>query len=224
MLFAVIGLGVFGRSAAIELQSMGNTVIGVDIDAQEVDRLSDALTHCVIADATDRSTLEELNLTQCDGVLVSIGDNLEASVLCTLNLRDMGVHNVWVKAKSDAHHAILSALNVRRIVHPEQDMGKRIAQAMNYPMVLDHMALGDGLYVIHVLAKAYFHGRNVREAFADLHDIDVFMVKRGTEVLPCHDEDFIIKAGDHLLLGGTLDALRELSKTMKSYDRAHDKL
>ena len=219
MLFAVIGLGVLGRSAALELQRMGNTVIGVDIDSKEIDKVSDILQYSAIADATDKSMLEELNLTRCDGVLVSIGDNLEASVLCTLNLREMGIRNVWVKAKTESHGAILSALKVRHIIQPEHDMGTRIAQAMNYPIVVDHMALGDELYLIQVIANDILNGQTIEQAFAAHASIDVFMVKRGANVIRCDQGDLVIEQGDRLVLSGPLESLKQLSKAFKVIER-----
>ncbi|MBV7435615.1 TrkA family potassium uptake protein [Cardiobacteriaceae bacterium TAE3-ERU3] len=219
MLFAVIGLGVLGRSAALELQRMGNTVIGVDIDSKEIDKVSDILQYSAIADATDKGMLEELNLTRCDGVLVSIGDNLEASVLCTLNLREMGIRNVWVKAKTESHGAILSALKVRHIIQPEHDMGIRIAQAMNYPIVVDHMALGDDLYLIQVIANDILNGQTIEQAFTGHDSIEVFMIKRGASVMRCDQRDFVIEQGDRLVLSGPLEALKQLSKAFKVIER-----
>ena len=219
MLFAVIGLGVLGRSAALELQRMGNTVIGVDIDSKEIDKVSNILQYSAIADATDKGMLEELNLTRCDGVLVSIGDNLEASVLCTLNLREMGIRNVWVKAKTESHSAILSALKVRHIIQPEHDMGTRIAQAMNYPIVVDHMALGDELYLIQVIANDILNGQTIEQAFTGHDSIEVFLIKRGVNVMRCDQRDFVIEQGDRLVLSGPLEALKQLSKAFKVIER-----
>ena len=89
-----------------------------------------------IDDATDMETLKELNLAQFefDGVLVSIGDDLEASLLVTLNALHLPCKELWVKAKTDAHHTIIESLGVEHIIYPEQQMGMRIAQAMNYPL------------------------------------------------------------------------------------------
>ena len=130
MQFAIIGLGVFGITCAKELEKLGNQVLAIDIDEKLVDDISEYVTRAVIADATDKDTIEELDLASFDGVLVSIGDNLEASLLCTLNLLSLNVQNLWVKAKTDSHHQILQSLGVNNIIHPEQDMGIRIAQKM----------------------------------------------------------------------------------------------
>ena len=150
MQFAIIGLGVFGITCAKELEKLGNQVLAIDIDEKLVDDISEYVTRAVIADATDKDTIEELDLASFDGVLVSIGDNLEASLLCTLNLLSLNVQNLWVKAKTDSHHQILQSLGVNNIIHPEQDMGIRIAQKMNYPMVKQYMALGDEQFLVRL--------------------------------------------------------------------------
>ena len=150
MQFAIIGLGVFGITCAKELEKLGNQVLAIDIDEKLVDDISEYVTRAVIADATDKDTIEELDLASFDGVLVSIGDNLEASLLCTLNLLSLNVQNLWVKAKTDSHHQILKSLGVNNIIHPEQDMGIRIAQKMNYPMVKQYMALGDEQFLVRL--------------------------------------------------------------------------
>ena len=90
MQFAVIGLGVFGRACAFELQQQGNEVLGIDLDEEEVNKVSDVLAHSVIADATDIDTLQELNLSQFDGVIVSIGDDLDGADNGTLDTSSLG--------------------------------------------------------------------------------------------------------------------------------------
>ncbi|MGA5989225.1 NAD-binding protein, partial [Escherichia coli] len=83
------------------------------------------------------------NIQDCDAVVVAIGEDIEASILCVLHLKNMGVNKIWLKAKTKAHHMILSHLGIDKIIHPEEDMGVRVSQALNYPMVSRYMALED---------------------------------------------------------------------------------
>ena len=129
--FAVIGLGSFGGSAAQELMRLGHEVIGLDKEAKYVNRLSTVITFAAIADATDESVLKELNLQQCEAVLVAIGEDIEASILCVVHLKNLGIEKILVKAKTNAHHMILNYLNVTKIIHPEEQLGVRVAQALN---------------------------------------------------------------------------------------------
>ncbi len=106
--FAVIGLGSFGATVAQELTKLNHDVIGIDTVKKNVENLADVLTHAVIADATDEHVLDELNIQNCDAVVVAIGEDIEASILCVLNLKNLGIDKIWVKAKTKAHHTILS--------------------------------------------------------------------------------------------------------------------
>ena len=108
---------------------------------RNVENISDQITHAVIADATDEHVLDELNIQNCDAVVVAIGEDIEASILCVLNLKNLGVEKILVKAKK-THHTILSHLNVSKIIHPEEDMGFGLLKALNYPMVSRYMDLG----------------------------------------------------------------------------------
>ncbi|MFA5597124.1 MAG: TrkA family potassium uptake protein, partial [Pusillimonas sp.] len=139
--FAVIGLGRFGSAASLELVKLGHSVLGVDTNEKLVNKYADQLTQAVIADVTDRRAIEELGLDNHDVVLVGIGADLEASLLCVVHLKSAGVKKIWVKATSRAHHTILSKLGVDRIIHPEEEMGIRVAQALSYPMVNDYISL-----------------------------------------------------------------------------------
>lgn len=219
MLCAVIGLGVFGRSAALELQRMGNTVIGIDVDNKEIEKVSNILPYTAIADTTNKEILAELNLTKADVVLVSIGDYIEASILTVVNLKKLGVQNIWVKAKSEAHNTILTALGVKHIIRPEREMGIRIAQAMNYPVVADHMALGNELYLIQVIANDNLQGKTIKQALDEYESISTVLVKRGNKILNSSDEELNIANGDQIVLVGGLEALKNLSRDFKIIER-----
>lgn len=212
MQFAVIGLGIFGRTCAFELQRLGNEVLGIDMDPKEVDAVSDELSHSVIADATNKETLEELNLKQCDGVLVSIGDNLEASLLCTLNLINLPVKNLWVKAKTDAHHDILESLGVKNIIHPEQDMGIRIAQAMNYPMVKQYLSLGDEQFLVRIDVPQNCSPQSVAQIRNHHPLTSLVMIFRDSQPIRSFTDDMIVQAPDRLVFSGYLEDLKSLAK------------
>lgn len=91
--FAVIGLGSFGATVATQLIELGHDVIGIDSE-KYVENISEQVTHAVIADATDEHVLDELNIKNCDAVVVAIGENIEASILCVLHLKNIGVENL----------------------------------------------------------------------------------------------------------------------------------
>ena len=122
--FSVIGLGKFGLTASLELIHMEHTVTGIDQSEKLVEQYAGEFTQCVVCDASDERALKELNLCQSEAVLVAIGEDMQASLLCTLALKNLGVANIWVKANSSAHHAILSKLGVSK--RWEQGWRKRL--------------------------------------------------------------------------------------------------
>ncbi|ENU26491.1 MULTISPECIES: potassium channel family protein [Acinetobacter] len=209
--FAVIGLGSFGATVALELTKLNHDVIGIDTIKRNVESLADRITHAVIADATDEHVLEELNIQNCDAVVVAIGEDIEASILCVLNLKNLGVDKILVKAKTKAHHTILSHLNVSKIIHPEEDMGVRVAQALNYPMVSRYMALDDDHYIVKVPVQEKLNHVNLSGILKQEPNIKLLLLKRDQQILYETDVNFTLQAGDVLILEGSLSHLRKLS-------------
>ncbi|EKU54710.1 putative Ktr system potassium uptake protein A [Acinetobacter sp. WC-323] len=209
--FAVIGLGSFGATVALELTQLKHDVIGIDTIKRNVENLADRITHAVIADATDEYVLEELNIQNCDAVVVAIGEDIEASILCVLNLKNLGVEKILVKAKTKAHHTILSHLNVSKIIHPEEDMGVRVAQALNYPMVSRYMALDDDHYIVKVPVNEKLNNVNLSGILKQEPNIKLLLLKRDQQIFYDTDPNFTLKTDDVLILEGSLSHLRKLS-------------
>ncbi|ENX05825.1 potassium channel family protein [Acinetobacter courvalinii] len=209
--FAVIGLGSFGATVALELTQLKHDVIGIDTIKRNVENLADRITHAVIADATDEHVLEELNIQNCDAVVVAIGEDIEASILCVLNLKNLGVEKILVKAKTKAHHTILSHLNVSKIIHPEEDMGVRVAQALNYPMVSRYMALDDDHYIVKVPVNEKLNNVNLSGILKQEPNIKLLLLKRDQQIFYDTDPNFTLKTDDVLILEGSLSLLRKLS-------------
>jgi trk system potassium uptake protein TrkA len=210
--FAVIGLGRFGSAASLELMKMGHSVLGVDTDAKIVNKLADELTHAVIADVTDRDALEELGLNNYDVVLVAIGEDIQASLLCVVHLKSLGVQTVWVKASSHAQHLILSKLGVTRIVHPEEEMGIRIAQALSYPMVNDYISIGNGEFVVEIDVSDHLNGVTLGAILKNQPDaIHVLLIKRRTDITVHPGNDFVLHAKDVLIMLGQLSTLKAIA-------------
>ena len=209
--FAVIGLGSFGATVALELTKLNHDVIGIDTIKRNVENLADQITHAVIADATDEHVLEELNIQNCDAVVVAIGEDIEASILCVLNLKNLGVEKILVKAKTKAHHTILSHLNVSKIIHPEEDMGVRVAQALNYPMVSRYMALDHDHYIIKVPVHEKLNKVNLSGILKQEPHIKLLLLKRDEQIIYEIDSSFTLQTGDVLILEGLLTHLKKLS-------------
>ncbi|MGB6007750.1 potassium channel family protein [Castellaniella sp.] len=208
--FAVIGLGRFGSATSLELMRLGHSVLGVDADNRVVDQHAEQLTRAAIADVTDRNALAELGLDEYDVVLVAIGEDLQASLVCTVHLKSMGVGELWVKASSRAHHLILTKLGVSRVIHPEEEMGIRIAQVLSYPMVNDYIALGNGDFVVEIEASDQLDGRTLGDALTTEPPglIQALLVKRKGAATPHPPAQFVLRAKDTLILFGPLQQLK----------------
>lgn len=207
--FTVIGLGRFGVSASLELIHLGHTVTGVDLDPKIVEKYVDDLTESIICDSSDESVLRELNLCTSEAVLVAIGEDMQSSLLCTLALKNIGVKNIWVKASTKAHHTIVSKLGVQRIIHPEDEMGIRVAQSLNYPMVNDYLAIGHGIYVVEIHIKQILNGQTLAQVLGDAKNtINPIMVKRDETIISKLDPLFVLQVNDILLLCGSRAQLK----------------
>lgn len=206
--FTVIGLGRFGLTASLELIHLGHTVTGIDLDTKLAEHYAAELTQTLICDATDEHTLKELNLSESEAVLVAIGEDMQASLLCTLHLKNLGVENLWVKANNSAHHTILSKLGVTRIIHPEEEMGVRVAQALNYPMVNDYLNIGHNVFVVDINLSPTFQSIELKRVLKGVEkSVSCLLVKRVNDVIRAPEDEFLLKAGDTVLLCGPRESL-----------------
>mgnify|MGYP002758135472 FL=1 len=128
---AVLGLGRFGSGVARELMESDCHVLGVDADAEAVQALNGRLTHVVRADSTDEEAMRQLSVHEMDHVVVAIGGDLADSILTVSLMRRFGTHQLWAKANDDRHGEILRQLGVEHVVHPERDMGRRVAHLVS---------------------------------------------------------------------------------------------
>lgn len=210
--YAVIGLGRFGSAAALELMNMGHSVLGVDNNTKVVDKYADRLSRAVIADVTDRQAVNELGLDNYDAVLIAIGDDFQASLVCVIHLKSMDVEKIWVKAISHTQHLILSKLGVNRIIHPEEEMGIRVAQMLSYPMVNDYISLGNGEFIVEITASERLDDISIGAILHKDNDaVEVLLIKRKKDVLVHPADDFILQAKDILVLFGPLHVLRTIA-------------
>jgi trk system potassium uptake protein TrkA len=211
--YAVIGLGTFGATLARELQRLGNEVLGIDIEPARVRDVADELSHAIIADARDEEALAEAGLADYDAAVVTIGENLESSILCTMALKTMGVKTVWAKAANRIHHRILARLGADRVLLPEQEMAVHMAQMLDTPLVVDFLRVRDGLLVVAVDVAEQLAAQEPELDLAGLaegHEVRVLGIVRGGEFVPPDTAGLQLEEGDRLLLLGREENLRRL--------------
>lgn len=161
--FAVIGLGRFGAAMATTLTELGQEVIGIDSDEEPVQRLAGILTQATRLDATDARALRDAGVADVDVAIVSIGENIEASLLIVVQLMDLGVREIIAKAVTAIHGKILHKLGVTRVIYPEREMAIRVAHSLVMPRVVDYFELSRDCSVVELPAPADWVGKTIGE-------------------------------------------------------------
>ncbi|UTR09159.1 TrkA family potassium uptake protein [Evansella sp. LMS18] len=201
--FAVIGLGRFGGSVCRELVRQGHEVLVIDMDEHKVNDYANIATHAVVADTTDESVLRSLGIRNFDYVIVAIGDDLQASILTTLLLKELEIKNVWVKAKNDYHHKVLVKIGADQVVHPEKDMGRRVAQQMSDEKVIDFIELSDEYSIVELIATDLLEGKTLIQLdIRAKYGVTVLAIKKGEEIDISPEPDYQIVKNDLLIVIG----------------------
>ncbi len=213
--FAVVGLGRFGETVALELMRLGHDVLGIDTRVDRIEAVADELTRVVNANASDEQVLDELDIDQFDAVLVAIGENIEGSILTTLALKSAGVRKLWVKALNDAHHRIVTKLGADRIIHPEFEMGIRVAQSLDRPDVRDYISLGNDNFIVQIQVRESLDSVSVGQFLSKCENkAEVLVLRQGGDAHGHPDAARVMHEGDQLVLLGKLADLRHLSDLM----------
>jgi trk system potassium uptake protein TrkA len=162
--FFVLGLGTFGGALAVRLAKNGCRVTGVDIDQNLVEALKEELYEAVVANVADRAAIEQLGLAEADAVFVSLGEDLAPSLLATLHAKEVGAQRIIAKGLTVAHGRILEALGVERIVFPEIEIARSVADQMTWPNVLDYVPIDPEHSVVEMTVPDSIMGETLLEA------------------------------------------------------------
>ncbi|MBU1249046.1 MAG: TrkA family potassium uptake protein [Proteobacteria bacterium] len=174
----VIGLGKFGFALAETLKEIGHDVIGIDGNMEKVRRAKTLLNQVYQADGTDRIALEQIGLKDIENVVVSIGNSMGNSILVAMNLLELGVPNLWVKAISEEHERVLKRLGVDNVIFPEQFMARQLAHRLAFPGLLDYLPLGSGVMLSEAEVDRW-DGKTIRElALPSMHSIQIVALKK----------------------------------------------
>jgi len=159
----VIGLGIFGFNLVKDLFVAGLEVIAVDKNKDLVQKIRDFSTKAILADATDKDLLEAIGIQENDVVVVSFGEDLAASTLLTLHLREMNVKTIIVKAPNEDHQRILEKVGATEVVIPEREMAGKIARSLTSPNVMDYIPLTREYTICEIAPPASFVGKSIAE-------------------------------------------------------------
>jgi len=213
--YAVIGLGKFGSWVARTLESLGHEVIAIDESGVLVDRAAEYVSRAVQGDATDPVVLKGAGVVGVDAAVISMGENLAASILATVALRDLGVRNLYVKAAGGSEGRALNALGVTEVIVPEQEAGVRLAHRIGSAEVLDYQPLGEGHSIQEIAVPPAWVGRSLRALDPRVKQgIQVIAVRcsltEAVHVPP--DPDAALKDSDSLIVAGSDPALAKLPR------------
>jgi trk system potassium uptake protein len=209
--FVVVGLGRFGGALAETLIELEYRVLGVDADARVVQEHANRLTHVVEADSTDVEAMRQIGAAEFKTAVVAIGTDIEASILTTAVLVDLGVANIWAKAITAAHGKILERVGADRVVFPERDMGIRVAHQVTGRMI-DYIQLDPGFALVETTAPGDFVGKSlaqteVRRRFG----ITVVCVKPRGKPFTYATPDTVVEDGDILVIAGDTKRAHEFA-------------
>jgi trk system potassium uptake protein TrkA len=206
----VIGLGRFGGQVAESLTELGHEVLGIDENAEIVQKHANVLTHVVQADSTDEEALRQVGVSEFGRAVVGIGTDIEASVLTVLALTELGVGDIWAKAISAKHARILERVGARHVVLPEADMGVRVAHLVTGKL-LDFIELDDGYALAKVCPPDDMVGSTLTQlGLRSRHGITVVAVKRPGQEAETALGDTVIGAGDTLIVSGPTKMVEQL--------------
>jgi len=200
----VIGLGNFGCSVAQTLAEQGCQVLCIDSDPEKVAAAKGFATNAVQADATNEESLHAIGIPEVDVVIVSLGQNMEAAVMVTLLLKEMGVREIIAKAITPLHGRLLQKTGADRLVFPERDMGKRIAEGLISPNILEHLEVSKGCSILELVCPGNFAGKTIR-ALGVRSKFGVTIVairKKGEETIMNPGPNEVIDQGDILVIIG----------------------
>jgi len=211
--FVVVGLGNFGAAAADALYKNGHEVVVVDLSENAVDRIAPHVSRAAVGDARSIDVLERLGARGADAGIVSTGDDIAASILATMALRDLGVNDLYVKVISKDHARVMERIGVTETIFPERETALALATRVTGKAILNYVQLGPEFSLQEMAVPDHWNGKRLRELdlrrehsviVVGVHDVLLDQIK-----LP--DPDEMLKESDTLLLAGTDENLKRLA-------------
>ncbi|MFB6099128.1 MAG: TrkA family potassium uptake protein [Salinibacter sp.] len=212
--FVIVGLGNFGSSVAKALYAHGHDVIAVDIDEEAVDDIAPHCSRAAVGDGRQAEMLDEIGAGEAESAVVSTGDDLTASILATMALKDLGIETVYVKVISDNHARIMKQLGAAETVFPERESGFNLANRISEKGVLNYVRMGRDLSVQELVVPEDWRGHTLRDlAVRREFGVSVVGIHDTTtdEMIVPPDPDDTLHHADTLILAGTDEAIEKVA-------------
>lgn len=211
--FVVIGCGRFGSTVARTLFELGNEVLAIDKNGDIIQEISEDVTQAVQADVMDETTLAELGIRNFDVVIVSIGSDLEASIMATLIAKELGVKQVIAKAQNLLHGKLLKKIGADKVIYPERDMAARVAHNLTSKNILDYIEISPDYNVLEITALQIWWGKTLSELrLRNKFGINVMAIKRNDIVTVAPGADDMVLEGDIVVILGAKDDIIKLEQ------------
>ena len=211
--YIVIGMGLFGMEAARKLCALGCEVLAMDRNADLVHQVANDVTHAVVGDGQDKDVLRALDAGNFDCAIVAIGDDLAASVLTTMNLKELGVPYVVCKARDVTHRRVLEKLGVDRVVIPESEFAGKLARSLSSHNVLDYIELSEEYGILEVPAPRSWVGKTILELNVRAKlGVNIIAVKNEQVTNVSPSANYKIESGDIMVVLGDNKALEAVQK------------
>lgn len=217
--FVVIGLGGFGSWVARALYDQGFDVVAVDTNEELVDRYADVVTRCVAGDGTDPELLDRVGAADADAAVVSTGDDLAASILAVMALREVGIEKIYAKVPNLRAARALERFEIRELVFPEREAARRLARRIHSPTILDYVSLGEDYSIQEMAIPDAWLGKSLRQLslpreygvqVVALYDV----LADEWKVVPDPDEP--LTESDVALLAGSDETLARLTRMVEN--------
>ena len=211
--YVVIGCGRFGSSVAKTLYSLGHEVLAIDKNEEKIQNIAEQVTHAVEADCTDENVLKSLGIRNFDVAVISIGSDIQSSIMATLICKELGVQYVLCKAQNELQAKVLFKIGADRVVFPERDMGIRVAHNLVSQNVLEYIELDPHYSIAEIVAPSKWIGKTIGQL--DLranYGITVMAVKQGININISPEADDVLKAGDILVVIGKNEQINKVEE------------
>lgn len=227
--FLIVGLGTFGMSLAKALTNKKAQILALDINKEKVDDATSMGINAVVADSTEEKILRKLGMSDFDVAIVAIGENIEASILTTLLLKDLGIKHIIVKSMNEHHSRIAAKVGADKVIYPEEDMAVKLADSLLSPSIIEEIELSKEYNLVEIVLPKVFYNKSLRESkLKEEYNLTVVAIKRKEtvisdagnadiveEILVSPDSKEVLQEGDVILVVGReadTERIRQLSE------------
>lgn len=211
--YAVLGLGIFGRSVALEMEALGCEVIAVDNSMEKIQEISDYVTYAICADIQDAEVIETLGVKNLDGAVVAIGNNFESSILATIMAKEAGIPFIIAKAQSELHERILKKVGADAVIHPEKEMGVRVARNLLAGNFADWIELSDEYSILEIqIPKEWIGKRLIDLKVREKYNVNVVGIIENEKIDVTVDPYKELNEGTIVILIGANHVLKQFGK------------